>query len=39
MFARHRQLLVTGVFLLDCVLLFASWTAAYALRFHVLPLA
>jgi len=39
MFARHRQLLVTGVFLLDLVLLFGSWTAAYALRFHVLPLA
>src|SRR5262245_17485741 len=39
MFARHRQLLVTGVFLLDCVLLFGSWTAAYALRFYILPLA
>ena len=39
MFARHRQLFVTGVFLLDLVLLFGAWTAAYALRFHVLPLA
>jgi Undecaprenyl-phosphate glucose phosphotransferase len=39
MFTRHRQLLVTGVFLLDLVLLFGSWTAAYALRFHILPLA
>jgi Undecaprenyl-phosphate glucose phosphotransferase len=38
MFAKHRQLLVTGIFFLDALLLFASWLAAYWLRFHVLPI-
>jgi FlaA1/EpsC-like NDP-sugar epimerase len=37
-FARHRQLLQTGIFFLDALLIFASWCAAYWLRFHVLPL-
>ena len=36
MFARHRQLLQTAIFFLDALLLFASWCAAYWLRFHVL---
>ncbi|HEX7078755.1 MAG TPA: undecaprenyl-phosphate glucose phosphotransferase [Candidatus Eisenbacteria bacterium] len=39
MFARHRQLFVTGVFFLDAIVIFASWMAAYWLRFAVLPLA
>ncbi|HYJ32213.1 MAG TPA: undecaprenyl-phosphate glucose phosphotransferase [Candidatus Binatia bacterium] len=39
MLARHRQLLVTGVFVLDAALIFASWVAAYLIRFHLLPLA
>ena len=38
MFARHRQLLQTGVFFLDAILIFASWVGAYWLRFHVLHL-
>jgi len=37
-FARHRQLLQTGIFFLDGFLIFASWCAAYWLRFHVLRL-
>jgi Undecaprenyl-phosphate glucose phosphotransferase len=37
-FARHRQLLQTGIFFLDAFLIFASWCAAYWLRFHVLRL-
>jgi Undecaprenyl-phosphate glucose phosphotransferase len=37
-FARHRQLLQTGIFFLDALLIFASWCAAYWLRFHVLRL-
>jgi Undecaprenyl-phosphate glucose phosphotransferase len=37
-FARHRQLLQTGIFFLDALLIFASWCAAYWLRFHVLHL-
>jgi exopolysaccharide biosynthesis polyprenyl glycosylphosphotransferase len=37
-FARHRQLLQIGVFFLDALLIFASWCAAYWLRFHVLHL-
>ncbi len=36
MFAKHRQLLVSAVFLLDAILILASWMAAYWLRFHVL---
>jgi Undecaprenyl-phosphate glucose phosphotransferase len=38
MFARDRQLLATGVFALDGVLIAGAWIAAYALRFHVLPI-
>jgi Undecaprenyl-phosphate glucose phosphotransferase len=38
MFARHRQLLQTGIFFLDALLIFGSWCAAYWLRFHVLRL-
>jgi len=34
MLARQRQLLATGVFFFDGALLFASWVAAYELRFH-----
>jgi Undecaprenyl-phosphate glucose phosphotransferase len=37
-FARHRQLLHTGIFFLDALLIFTSWCAAYWLRFHVLRL-
>ena len=36
MFARNRQLFATGVFLLDGVLIAASWIAAYWLRFYAL---
>ena len=39
MFAKHRQLFLTGVFFLDAALLYASWAGAYGLRFHLLPLA
>ncbi len=38
MLARHRQLFATGVYLLDAVLLFGSWMAAWWLRFHGLGL-
>jgi Undecaprenyl-phosphate glucose phosphotransferase len=38
MFAKNRQLFLTGVFFLDAALLYASWIGAYWLRFHVLPL-
>src|SRR5262245_48164236 len=38
MFARSRQLLVTGVFLMDGALIAASWLGAYWLRFHALNL-
>jgi Undecaprenyl-phosphate glucose phosphotransferase len=39
MFARHRQLFLTGVFVLDGLLIFAAWAASYWIRFHWLPLA
>ncbi len=39
MFARSRQLLATLVFALDAALLYASWLAAYALRFYGLGIA
>ncbi|HEY3215464.1 MAG TPA: undecaprenyl-phosphate glucose phosphotransferase [Candidatus Eisenbacteria bacterium] len=38
MLARSRQLLASAVFLLDAVLIVASWLAAYWLRFHGLAL-
>jgi Undecaprenyl-phosphate glucose phosphotransferase len=38
MFAKNRQLVLTGVFFLDAALLYASWIASYSLRFYVLPL-
>ena len=38
MFAKNRQLVLTGVFFLDATLLYASWIASYSLRFYVLPL-
>ena len=38
MFARHRQLFLTGIFLLDGVLIFGSWVAAYWVRFQWLRL-
>jgi Undecaprenyl-phosphate glucose phosphotransferase len=38
MFAKNRQLVLTGVFFLDVVLLYASWIAAYELRFDLLPI-
>ena len=34
MIAKHRHLFSTGLFLLDGVLIAASWLAAYWLRFH-----
>lgn len=34
MFARNRQLLLSGVFLLDGFLIFGAWIAAYWIRFH-----
>ena len=37
MFARHRQLFLTGVFLLDGLLILGSWIAAYWIRFRWLP--
>jgi Undecaprenyl-phosphate glucose phosphotransferase len=37
MFTRDRQLLATGVFVLDGVLIAAAWLAAYGLRFYLLP--
>ena len=39
MFAKNRQILLTGVFFLDAALLYAAWIGAYALRFFVLPFA
>jgi Undecaprenyl-phosphate glucose phosphotransferase len=36
MLARQRQLLATGVFFFDGILLFLAWIAAYQLRFHIL---
>ena len=36
MLARHRQLFAAGIFVLDGVILAASWLGAYALRFHLL---
>ena len=38
MFARHRQLFLTGVFLLDGLLILGSWVAAYWIRFRWLDL-
>jgi Undecaprenyl-phosphate glucose phosphotransferase len=38
MFARHRQLFLTGVFLLDGLLILGSWVAAYWVRFRWLHL-
>src|SRR5574337_1766717 len=38
MFARHCQLFLTGVFLLDGLLIFGSWVAAYWIRFRALSL-
>ena len=38
MFARHRQLFLTGIFLLDGLLIFGSWIAAYWVRFRWLHL-
>ncbi|HEY6221430.1 MAG TPA: hypothetical protein VIX13_02735, partial [Candidatus Eisenbacteria bacterium] len=34
MFARHRQLFLTAIFLLDGLLIFGSWVAAYWVRFQ-----
>src|SRR5207344_1590426 len=39
MLARHRQLFATGLFFLDGAILFASWVAAYMLRFQWLGLS
>jgi Undecaprenyl-phosphate glucose phosphotransferase len=39
MLARHRQLFTTGLFFLDGAILFASWVAAYLLRFQWLGLS
>ncbi|NOT34299.1 MAG: undecaprenyl-phosphate glucose phosphotransferase [Candidatus Eisenbacteria bacterium] len=38
MLARSRQLLATGVFVVDACLIFGSWLLAYWLRFHALGL-
>ena len=38
MFARHRQLFLTGIFLLDGLLILGSWVAAYWIRFRWLDL-
>ena len=38
MFARHRQLFLTGIFLLDGLLILGSWIAAYWIRFRWLHL-
>ncbi len=38
MLSKHRQLLVSLVFVLDALLIFTSWMVAYWLRFHVLPI-
>src|SRR5947207_9731762 len=37
MFTRDRQLLATGIFVLDGVLIAGAWLAAYWLRFYLLP--
>ena len=39
MFTKNRQLFATGLFLLDGVLIAASWLAAYWLRFYGLGIA
>src|SRR5438093_10275188 len=39
MFARHRQLLATGVFGMDALLVAGAWLASYWLRFFGLGLA
>ena len=39
MIGKNRQLFATGAFLLDGVLIAASWLAAYGLRFHGLGIA
>jgi Undecaprenyl-phosphate glucose phosphotransferase len=38
MFARHRQLFLTGVFLLDGLLILGTWVAAYWIRFRWLDI-
>src|SRR2546428_3539806 len=38
MFARHRQLFLTGIFLLDGLLILGPWIAAYWIRFRWLHL-
>jgi hypothetical protein len=38
MFARHRQLLSTAIFLIDGFLIAASWVGAYWIRFRLLDL-
>jgi len=38
MFARSRQLLATGIFVLDAALIYGAWLGAYGLRFHALGL-
>jgi Undecaprenyl-phosphate glucose phosphotransferase len=38
MFARHRQLFLTGIFLLDGLLILGAWVAAYWIRFRWLDL-
>jgi Undecaprenyl-phosphate glucose phosphotransferase len=38
MFTRHRQLLSTGIFLTDGLLIAASWLGAYWIRFRLLDL-
>ncbi len=39
MITKNRQIFATGLFLLDGVLIAASWLAAYWLRFHALGIA
>jgi Undecaprenyl-phosphate glucose phosphotransferase len=39
MFAKNRQIFLSGVFFLDAALLYTAWLGAYALRFYVLPIA
>ena len=38
MFAKNRQLFLTGVFFMDAALLYVSWIVAYELRFRLLPM-
>ena len=38
MFAKNRQIFLSGVFFFDAALLYAAWIGAYALRFYVLPI-